>query len=184
MNTEPNNKKTSLEQGLVTIYTGNGKGKTTAALGLAVRALACGLKVCIVYFMKGGSPCNEQNILSHFPDFHIVKSGQKRFVNPGNITEENKKEAQEAFDLACQAVNDSKYDVVILDEINVAVAWKLIAIEDVITLIQHKPHNIELVCTGRYADEKLIDLADLVTEMKEIKHPFQKGISSREGIDY
>ena len=184
MNKEPNNKITFLPQGLVSIFTGDGKGKTTAALGVGVRALGCGFKVCIIYFMKGGSSCSEQNILYQLSDVHLIKSGEQHFVNPEDITENDKKEAHKAFESALHAVIDGNYDVVILDEINVATAWNIIPVDDVIALIHKKPHNVELILTGRYADARLISLADLVTEMKEIKHPFQRGILSREGIDY
>ncbi len=184
MNKEPDKIITPLPQGLVSIFTGDGKGKTSAALGIVLRALGCGLKVCIIYFMKGGSPCNEQRALHQLPDVKLIISGAKHFVNPRNITENDRKEAQMAFESACQVVTGGKCDVVVLDEINVATAWKLIPVDDLISLIHQKPHNVELILTGRYADEKLIALADVVTEMKEIKHPYQKGILSREGIDY
>ncbi len=184
MNKEPQKRIASLSQGLTSIFTGEGKGKTTAALGVAVRALGYGLKVCIIYFMKGGSPCSEQNALRQLPNIHFIQSGQKNFVNPQNITENDKNEARKSFDAACHAVTSGEFDVVVLDEINVVAAWKIIPVANLITLIQNKPPNVELILTGRYADAKLVALADLVTEMKEIKHPFQKGILSREGIDY
>ena len=184
MNKEPEKVVASLSQGLVSIFTGNGKGKTSAALGVAVRALGCGLKVCIIYFMKGGSPCNEQNALRQLPNVRLVKSGQKHFVNPDSITEGDREEALKTFQIAYHAVTDGEYDVVILDEINIAAAWNIIPVDDIIALIHKKPPNVELILTGRYADTRLIALADMVTEMQEVKHPYQKGILSREGIDY
>ena len=169
---------------MVEVFTGDGKGKTSAALGIALRALGHGLRVCIVYFMKGDFPYGEQKVLSQLQNMTFVKFGQLSFVDPNNIKGEEKEEARKALDTARKAMLSSDYDVVILDEINVAAAWKLIDLNEVIKLIQEKPEKVELILTGRYADDKLIELADLVTNMTKVKHPYDKGILSREGIDY
>jgi cob(I)alamin adenosyltransferase len=184
MNKEPQKRITSLPQGLVNIFTGDGKGKTSAALGVVLRALGCGMKVCIIYFMKGGSPCNEQNILRQLPHIKLIITGQKNFVNPEKITDEDRKEAQKAIESARQAVTEGNFDVVVLDEINVAVAYNLVPVDDVVALIRNKPQNVELILTGRYANEKILNLADMVTEMKEVKHPYRQGVSARKGFDY
>ncbi len=170
--------------GLVELFTGNGKGKTSAALGVAIRALGHGLRVHIVYFMKGDYPYGEQKTLSQLPGISFARFGQKEFVDPANVKPEEKEQAKQALEEARRAVLGGEYDLVVLDEVNVAAAWKLVDVEDVIELIKQKPEKVELVLTGRYADEKLIALADLVTEMKEIKHPYRKGISARKGIEY
>ena len=170
--------------GMVEIFTGDGKGKTSAALGVALRALGHGLKVHIIFFMKGDFPYGEQKILSELPNVTFGRFGFRDFVDPANVKPEEKEEARKALRAARRAVLSLKYDVVILDEVNVAAAWKLIDVADVIRLIHDKPEKVELIITGRYADPELIKLADLVTDMTKVKHPFDKGILSRKGIDY
>ena len=166
------------------VFTGDGKGKTSAALGITLRALGHNLRVFIVYFMKGDFPYGEQKVLAQLQNVTFAKFGQLNFVDPNNIKEEEKVEARKALDTARKAMLSNDYDVVILDEINVAAAWKLIDLSEVIKLIQEKPEKVELILTGRYADDKLIELADLVTNMTKVKHPYDEGILSREGIDY
>ena len=174
----------SLTTGLVEIFTGDGKGKTSAALGVALRALGYGLRVSIIYFMKGGFPSSEQKVLSQLPNVNLSRFGGMHFIDPNNVEEADKTQAREALKAVRKATTSGKYDVVILDEVNVATAWGLLSTDDVIQLIKDKPKKVELILTGRYADDKLIELADVVTEMKEIKHPYKKGLLSREGIDY
>jgi len=183
-NNPASNPQESYGKGLIEIFTGDGKGKTSAALGVALRASGHGLKVFIVYFMKGNFPYGEQKTLSQLANIEFAKFGQLSFVDPNNVTQAEKEEAKRALEAARKAILSNHYDVVILDEINVAIAWKLIDIEEVIKLIGEKPNKVELILTGRYADDKLIDLADLVTNMTKVKHPYDKGTSSRKGIDY
>jgi cob(I)alamin adenosyltransferase len=170
--------------GLVEIFTGNGKGKTSAALGTVLRALGHDLRVCIVYFMKGDYPYGEQKILAQLPNISLARFGQINFVDPMNVKEEEKEQAREALSAAREAMFSGNYDIIVLDEVNLAAAWKLVNVDDVVELIEQKPKGVELILTGRYADAKLIELADLVTEMVEIKHPYKKGVLSRQGIDY
>jgi len=151
---------------------------------MALRALGHGLRVYIVFFMKGDFPYGEQKILSQLSNVTFDRFGFQDFVNPANVKPEEKEEARKALEAARKAVLSLKYDVVILDEVNVAIAWKLIELADVIKLINDKPKNVELVLTGRYADSKLIELADLVTDMVKVKHPYDKGMLSRKGIEY
>ncbi len=174
----------SFDQGLVEIFTGDGKGKTTAALGLALRALGHNLRVYIVYFMKGSYPYCEQQILSRLPNIGTSSFGQDYLVDPTNVKPEEKAEAKKALEKAREVISSGSYDVVILDEINVAAAWKLLEVSEVLELVKNKPKNVELILTGRYADPRLVDLADLVTEMVKVKHPYDRGILSRRGIDY
>jgi len=171
-------------KGLVEIFTGDGKGKTTAALGVALRASGHGLKVFIVYFMKGSFPYGERKALSHLPNIKFARFGLKGFVDPNNVTETEKEEARKALQKAKEVTLSNEYDIIILDEINVATAWNLIDIDEVVKLIKEKPQKVELILTGRYADDKLVELADLVTDMTKIKHPYDKGILARKGIDY
>lgn len=165
------------------VFTGNGKGKTTAALGIALRALGHNLRVHIVYFMKGGYPYGEQQILSQLPHVSFSIFGQESLCDPNNVKPEEKEEARRALARACEVISSGRYNVVILDEVNVASAWKLIEVEEVLELIRNKPEPVELILTGRYADPRLIKAADLVTEMLKIKHPYDRGIPSRVGID-
>jgi cob(I)alamin adenosyltransferase len=174
----------SPDKGLVEVFTGDGKGKTSAALGVALRALGHDLKIFIVFFMKGGFPYGEQKTLSQLPKVTFVRFGPETFVDPNNVTRADKEEAKKALNAARKAILSNDYDIVILDEINVAAAWKLIDVDEVIKLIQEKPEKLELILTGRYADDKIIDLADLVTNMTKVKHPYDRGILARKGIDY
>jgi cob(I)alamin adenosyltransferase len=171
-------------KGLVEIFTGEGKGKTSAALGAIIRALGHGLRVYIVFFMKGDFPYGEQKILCRLPNCTVERFGFQEFTDPAHVKPEEKAEARKALDAARKAMLSQKYDVVILDEANVAAAWKLIDVDNLIKLIKDKPDNVELIITGRYADSKVIELADLVTDMVKVKHPFDKGILSRKGIEY
>ncbi len=171
-------------RGLVQVFTGDGKGKTTAALGAAIRALGHGLRVCIVFFMKGDYPYGECNILSQLPNVNIVRFGSRGFIDPANIKPEEKEQARQALAAAREAVFSGSYDLVVLDEVNLAVAWNLVGLDEVIKLITDKPPNVELILTGRKADTRLIQLADVVTEMLKIKHPYDEGVKARRGIEY
>jgi len=171
-------------KGLVEIFTGSGKGKTSAALGMVLRALGQGFRVYIIFFMKGNYPYGERNMLPQLTNVSFQSFGHEQFVDPQNVKAEEREQAGEALQAARSAIASSKFDLVVLDEVNVAVAWKLIEVEDLLKLIDEKPQNVELILTGRYADQRLIERADLVTEMVEIKHPYQKGIKARKGIEY
>ena len=171
-------------RGLVQIFTGDGKGKTSAALGVAIRALGHGLRVHITSFMKGDYPYGEQQILALLPNISLARFGHQDFVDPANVKPEEKEQAGQALEDARRAVLSGDYDLVVLDEVNIAAAWNLVDVSDVVELVRQKPDNVELILTGRYADERLIEIADLVTEMREIKHPYKKGIPGRAGIDY
>lgn len=170
--------------GLVEVFTGDGRGKTSAALGTALRALGCGKRVHIVYFMKGGFPYNEQKALEHLPGVSYQRFGGAHFVDPNNVKPEDREEARKALAAAREAMLSGKYDVIILDEVNIAAAWGLVDTADVVQLVRERPANVELILTGRYAPKEVIELADLVTEMVKIKHPYDRGIATREGIDY
>ena len=174
----------SSRKGLVEVFTGSGKGKTSAAMGVVLRALGHDLRVCIIFFMKGNYPYGEKKTLAHFPNVTLSIFGGLGFVDPRNVKEEDKREARKALEAGREAVMSGKYDLVVLDEVNVAVAWKLVELEDVIKLIEDKPEPVELILTGRYADTKLVRIADLVTEMVAIKHPYDEGVEARAGFEY
>ena len=171
-------------KGLVQVFTGNGKGKTSAALGTVLRASGHGLRIYIVFFMKGKYPYGEFSTLSKLPNVDIASFGLRCLIDPANINPEEIEQAKLALSAAREAMLSGNYDIVVLDEVNVALHFKLIELDEVVRLIGEKPQNVELILTGRYADAKLIELADLVTEMVKLKHPYDKGVKARKGIEY
>jgi len=173
-----------LEKGLVQVYTGDGKGKTSAAFGLALRAVGRGLKVYIIQFIKGGFDYGELYIVEKIPNLKLATFGRGRFVTEVPPSEEDSKLAREALELAKKVVKSGEYDVVVLDEVNVALNLKMISLGEVIDLIKNKPKHVELILTGRYAPVQIIDAADLVTEMREVKHPYAQGVPPRKGIEF
>jgi cob(I)alamin adenosyltransferase len=173
-----------LEKGLVQVYTGNGKGKTSAAFGLALRATGRGLRVYVIQFIKGGFDYGELHVLDKLPNITLKTFGRGKFITAKPPEKEDIKLAEEALKLATEITGAGEYDIVILDEINVAIDLKLIKLQEVIEMIKKKPDNVEIILTGRNAPEEIIDLADLVTELKDIKHPFHKGFKARKGIEY
>ena len=173
-----------LEKGLVQVYTGNGKGKTSAAFGLALRAIGRGLKVYVIQFIKGGFDYGELYIVDKLPNLTLKAFGRGRFVTEKPPEKEDVELAQEALALAEEVVKSGEYDIVILDEVNVALNLKLIRIGKILELIKNKPEHVELVLTGRYASDEIIKAADLVTEMKEVKHPYKSVYQARKGIEY
>ena len=175
------------KDGLVIVYTGNGKGKTTAALGMALRAVGYNYKICMIQFIKGSWHYGEMTSSSRLePEFELIAIG-KGFVgiiDDKSPREEHKKIAQEALRLSREKIESEKYDIIILDEINYAINLGLIKLEDVLDLIKNKPEKLNLVLTGNHAKKEIIEIADLVTEMREIKHPFKSGIKAKKGIDF
>ena len=177
-------KKQRLETGLVQVYTGDGKGKTSAAFGVALRAIGRGLRVYIIQFIKGGFDYGELYAIKRLASLKLKAFGRGKFITEKPPEEVDIKFAIEAFELAEKVVASGEYDIVVLDEINVALNLKLIEVDDVIKLAKDKPKHVELVLTGRCAPPEIVEVADLVTEMKEIKHPFRKGVPPRKGIEY
>jgi cob(I)alamin adenosyltransferase len=171
-------------QGLVQVFTGNGKGKTSAALGAVVRASGHGLKSYIVFFMKGKYPYGEFKTLAKLPNVDFASFGLRCFIDRANVNPEEIKQAKLALSAAREAMLSGKYDLVVLDEVNIALHFKLIELDEVVKLIEDKPPNVELILTGRYAEAKVIEMADLVTEMVKLKHPYDKGVKARKGIEF
>lgn len=170
--------------GLVQVYTGNGKGKTTAALGLAFRASGHGLKTYIIQFMKGEIYYGELGTAEKLSDTITLKQmGRPDFVDKINTAQIDIDMAEEALKFSKDLIMSGDYDLVILDEINVALDFGLIKLDDVIEIVEKKPPEVELVLTGRYAPKEIIERADLVTEMVEIKHPYNAGVEARIGIE-
>jgi cob(I)alamin adenosyltransferase len=174
----------NLKRGFIQVYTGNGKGKTTAAIGQAVRAAGAGMKSYIIQFMKE-YPYSELNSLQHLSDLiTIEQKGGDEFVYKRELpSEEEKTAVLNALKKAEEIMLGGSYDIVILDEILVTVYFKLLETDDIVSFITKKPESVELILTGRYAPEEIIKLADLVTEMKEIKHYYSEGVASRKGIE-
>lgn len=176
----------SKTKGLVIVYTGDGKGKTTAALGMALRAAGHGMKVLIVQFVKSFKSYGELKFLKKYDCGIEIKTMGKGYVKmKGDVHpfEEHVKAAKKTLEFAREQIQSKKYQIVVLDEINIALDKKLISMKEVADLISQKPPHLHLVLTGRNAPKKLIGLADLVSEVKEIKHPFRKGILAQKGIE-
>ncbi len=175
-----------LEKGLIQIYTGDGKGKTTAALGQGIRAAGTGLEVYMVQFLKT-SPTGELNIIEEIENFSVFRfESEKNFF--WNLTDEEKellqRETDEAVDFIEKTLKEEECDLLILDEFFGSLGNGLIDEERFLNILKNKPENIEVVMTGRNAPESFVEIADYVTEMKMIKHPFTEGIQSRKGIEY
>ena len=175
------------QKGLIIVYTGGGKGKTSAALGLVLRAVGYNHKVCMVQFVKGSWHYGELDSAKRLaPEFELITAG-KGFVgilDDKSPLEEHVKAANDTLTISKEKIMSGKFDVVILDEINYAIQLELLKLNDVIDMIKSKPADLDLVLTGNHAAKEIIELADLVTEMKEIKHPFKSGIKAKKGIDF
>lgn len=174
-------------KGLVIVYTGGGKGKTTAALGLALRAVGHGRRIRMIQFIKGSWHYGEMTSSSRLePEFQMMAVG-KGFVgilDDTSTPEQHRRVAAEAMSLARRAVASGEYDIVILDEINYAVKLGLVEEADVLRVLESRREEVDVVLTGNHARPAVLDAADLVTEMREVKHPFRKGVRAKEGIDY
>jgi cob(I)alamin adenosyltransferase len=169
---------------MIHLYTGDGKGKTTASLGLAFRALGHGRRVYMIQFMKGSCVYGETIMAESLKDFTLVQFGRKEFVDRTNPSPEDYEEARKALTHARRVLAEGLYDLIILDELNVALDYGLIELSEVMNILDNAPSSSEIVITGRNAVPELIEKAHLVTEMKEIKHPYRIGVSARKGIEF
>ena len=173
-------------RGLLIVYTGNGKGKTTAALGLALRAVGYNWRILMVQFIKGDWKYGELESYKRLaPNLELKRMGKGfvRILNDNKPFEDHVQAAKAALEFVRENL-ESDYDIIILDEINVAIYEGLVSTEEVLEVAQSRPKHLHLVLTGRYAPQEIIEAADLVTEMREIKHPFQQGILAQPGVDY
>jgi len=175
-------KKKTIKKGYIHIYTGDGKGKTTAAIGLAIRAAGYGMKTYIGQFMKG-QHYGELTTLRDHSCITIEQYGDIECVYREEITQKHIDQAQLGLKQARKAMHSRQYDIIILDEINVAVWFNLITVEDVLELLNERPKNIEFILTGRRAPKELIEIADLVSDVTEIKHYYNQGVKARTGIE-
>ena len=168
-------------KGYIHVYTGNGKGKTTAALGLCLRAVCAGKKVFFGQFLKG-QHYSELDTVKYLPSFEIEQFGSECFVGK-EPSKTDIEEAKKGLDRMREIIISNKYDVVVFDEINIALFYKLLSVDEFFKVLDLKSESLEVICTGRYAPEEIMNRADLVTEMKEIKHYYTKGVTSRVGIE-
>ena len=177
------------QRGYIQIYTGNGKGKTTASLGLAMRALGRNWKVLVIMFTKGGDNYGEltsfrnlsKDIKSHLT---IEQAGLDRIVYADNKSEDDEKEIKRGWEIAKHAIENEEYQLIVLDEINIAIDLKILDIDEVVEVLKNKPKSMEIVMTGRNAHKKAIEIAHLVSEIKPVKHYWDTGISARKGIEF
>ncbi|MBW2624675.1 MAG: cob(I)yrinic acid a,c-diamide adenosyltransferase [Deltaproteobacteria bacterium] len=169
-------------KGYVQVYTGDGKGKTTAAIGLAIRALGAGWRVFFAQFLKAGE-YSEHKALAQFSDHLTIKTYGRNVFIKGEPEEEDRRLAQEAYLEIAEIVASGRHRLVILDEANVAVHYGLITVDQLLDLIDRRAEGVELLITGRYAHSRLIERADLVTEMRGVKHYFDRGIKARVGVE-
>ncbi|GBE31159.1 MAG TPA: cob(I)yrinic acid a,c-diamide adenosyltransferase [Nitrospirae bacterium] len=172
-----------MRKGYIQVYTGNGKGKTTAALGLAVRAAGAGLSVFIAQFIKRRQ-CSEHTALEKFDDLIVVKQYGNGFLKGRQANDSDIDSARKAIADVKEALFCGKHGLVILDEINIAIHYGLVNIDEILDMMDSKPSDVEIVLTGRYADRRIREKADLVTEMNCVKHYLEKGVRARPGIEY
>ena len=177
------------KHGYIQVYTGNGKGKTTASLGLAMRALGRCWKVLIIMFMKGGDDYGELNSFRNLSpeisqNLTIIQAGLDRIVYQNNKTDADTSVIKAGWEIAKKAIENDEYNLIILDEANIAIDMGFIDLKEVIEVLKNKPEEMEIVLTGRNAKQEIIDIAHLVSEIKPIKHYWDTGISARKGIEY
>ncbi len=174
----------TIEKGLLIVHTGKGKGKSTAAMGLAVRAIGNGMKVGIVQFVKGVWATGERKVLDKFPDLCVIKAMGEGFSWETQDRKRDITAAEKAWAMAKEMMGDESFDMIILDELNIPLRYENLNIDDVIRVLMAKREKLHVVVTGRNAKEPLIDLADLVTEMTMVKHPFRAGVKAQKGIEF
>jgi cob(I)alamin adenosyltransferase len=170
-----------MEKGYIQVYTGNGKGKTTAALGISLRSLCAGYKVFFGQFMKG-QDYSELKAAEVFPDLKMEQFGSPEFIK-GKPSSEDFERAKKGLERMKEVLISGEYDLVVFDEINTTLFFNMLKVEDVLAVLDKKPEKTEIVLTGRYAPQEILDRADLVTEMREIKHYYSKGVKARVGIE-
>jgi len=169
---------------MLQVYTGQGKGKTTSSLGLALRAIGSGKKVLLIQFLKDGQSSEIKAIRKYLPNFKVKSYGRSVFLTKTKLLKKDYQLADQGINLAKDALKSGEYDLVILDEINIAVDFGLVSKNELLKLLKAVPKKIEIILTGRGAKKEIIEKADLVTEMKEVKHYFKESIKARKGIEY
>lgn len=174
----------TIEKGLLIVHTGKGKGKSTAAMGLAVRSMGHGHKVGIVQFVKGVWETGERTILDKFPELVTIRAMGEGFSWETQDRQRDIQAAESAWQMAKDMINDPSYKMVILDELNIPLRYDNLDINDVIDFLKNKPEDLHVIVTGRNAKDEMLDAADLVTEMTMVKHPFRSGVKAQIGIEF
>jgi cob(I)alamin adenosyltransferase len=172
------------ERGLIIVHTGKGKGKTTAAMGMAVRCIGHGMKVGIVQFVKGVWETGERRVLAAFPELCVMQAMGEGFTWDTQDLQRDMAAARRAFDAAKAMIADSSFRMVILDELNIVLRYGYLPLDEVLQTLRQKPRDVHIVVTGRNAKEELIEIADLVTEMTLVKHPFRGGVKAQAGVEF
>jgi cob(I)alamin adenosyltransferase len=172
------------ERGLIIVHTGKGKGKTTAAMGMAVRCIGHGMKVGIVQFVKGVWETGERRVLAAFPELCVMQAMGEGFTWDTQDLQRDMAAARRAFDAAKAMIADSSFRMVILDELNIVLRYGYLPLDEVLQTLREKPRDVHIVVTGRNAKEELIEIADLVTEMTLVKHPFRGGVKAQAGVEF
>ena len=172
------------ERGLLIVHTGTGKGKSTAAFGLVMRALGHGMKIGIVQFVKGAWETGERKILNHYPDLVTCRAMGEGFTWDTQDRARDIAAARAAWDMAKAMIADPQYQLVLLDELNIVLRYDYLPLDEVIAVLKAKPRDLHIIVTGRNAKPELIEIADLVTEMTLVKHPFRAGVKAQKGIEF
>ena len=172
------------ERGLLMVHTGKGKGKSTAAFGMVFRALGHGFPVGIVQFVKGAWATGERDVLNKFPELVTIKAMGEGFTWDTQDRQRDLAAARAAWDEAKRMIADPNFKMILLDELNIVLRYDYLPLEEVLEVLRNKPRDLHLIVTGRNAKEELIEIADLVTEMTEIKHPFRAGVKAQAGVEF
>ena len=172
------------ERGLLIVHTGKGKGKTTAAMGMAVRCIGHGMKVGIVQFVKGVWDTGERRVLAQFPELCVMRAMGEGFTWDTQDLNRDRAAARRAFEVAREMIGDSSFRMVILDELNIVLRYGYLPLDEVVAALKDRPRDLHVVVTGRNAKEELLEAADLVTEMTLIKHPFRSGVKAQTGVEF
>ena len=172
------------ERGLLVVHTGKGKGKTTAAMGMAMRCVGHGMKVGIVQFVKGVWDTGERRVLAAFPDLCVMRAMGEGFTWDTQDLQRDVAAARKAFEMAKEMIADSSFRMVVLDELNIVLRYGYLPLDEVLQVLRDKPRDLHVVVTGRNAKEELIEAADLVTEMTLVKHPFRSGVKAQPGVEF
>jgi len=172
------------ERGLLIVHTGKGKGKSTAAFGMVFRSLGHGMRVGVVQFVKGAWATGERDVLAKFPELVTIKAMGEGFTWDTQDRQRDLAAARAAWDEAKAMIADPAYDLVLLDELNIVLRYDYLPLEEVVEVLKGKPRDLHVIVTGRNARDEVIEIADLVTEMTEIKHPFRSGVKAQKGIEF
>jgi cob(I)alamin adenosyltransferase len=172
------------ERGLLIVHTGKGKGKSTAAFGMVFRAIGHGFKVGVVQFVKGAWGTGERDVLEHFPEQVTIRAMGEGFTWDTQDRQRDLAAARAAWEMAKEMMADPSYKMVLLDELNIVLRYDYLPLDEVLEVLRNKPRDLHVIVTGRNAKEELIEIADLVTEMTEIKHPFRSGVKAQAGVEF